>query len=126
MTCFGFSFLILNFLCTGKSRTSPSPDEQNMTVVDASPSPVVSGGLKQPKLSIVPIPTLFVSTTEVTNGPGHINGQPPPSEPLNLRSTAVTSRSATLTWETPLQANGEIVTYSIYYKNDKSSRSVFN
>ncbi|XP_042907153.1 neogenin isoform X2 [Parasteatoda tepidariorum] len=45
-----------------------------------------------------------------------------PSAPLNLTAVIVKTRFITLSWEQPVQRNGPIIAYSVYYREINSSR----
>lgn len=46
------------------------------------------------------------------------------SAPLGLGVTVIGSREATLIWDAPIQRNGNILNYHLYYKEEGSDRCV--
>lgn len=45
-----------------------------------------------------------------------------PSAPRDLQALIVSNRFVTLSWLPPLQTNGEILSYSVYYRQEGSQR----
>lgn len=45
-----------------------------------------------------------------------------PSSPHGVVAVIVSTRFVTLSWKEPLHANGEIIAYSVYYREDQSTR----
>lgn len=47
-----------------------------------------------------------------------------PTPPRGLEARSVSSRLATLSWINPLNSNGEILTYTIFYQQEGSDRLI--
>ncbi|KAK2725812.1 neogenin-like isoform X1 [Artemia franciscana] len=47
-----------------------------------------------------------------------------PSAPRNLEAVIVSSRFVTLQWKEPAKTNGEILAYTVYYKQEDSGREI--
>ncbi|XP_022254822.1 neogenin-like, partial [Limulus polyphemus] len=72
----------------------------------------------------LPLPTLTTHTSVTT--PHVIDDQPlreeVPSSPRKLTAVIVSTRFVTITWQPPALVNGIIIGYSVYYKEEGSSR----
>uniref|UniRef100_A0A914WAK2 Neogenin n=1 Tax=Plectus sambesii TaxID=2011161 RepID=A0A914WAK2_9BILA len=65
---------------------------------------------------------LLVDMADTTSSSAE-NGAPRvPSEPLGLRVTASTSRYVSLRWDAPLRSYGELLAYSVFFKEKNSTR----
>lgn len=45
-----------------------------------------------------------------------------PSEPLNVTAAVVATRFIALSWQPPFEKNGDIIAYSVYFREDSSPR----
>uniref|UniRef100_A0A8C8E236 Neogenin 1 n=1 Tax=Oryzias sinensis TaxID=183150 RepID=A0A8C8E236_9TELE len=72
-----------------------------------------------------PPPSLTPNTTDhVTPGSGGVSGpaSPTPSAPRDVVASLVSTRFIKLTWRPPVEPHGDLLTYSVFYSQDGTSR----
>ncbi|XP_023215993.1 neogenin-like isoform X2 [Centruroides sculpturatus] len=95
------------YQCIGSNPSGNTQSSAQLVILDPDPS----------------VPTFYNSVTT----PQNISGAQPhskdvPSSPRDVVAVIVSTRFVTLSWKEPLHTNGEIVAYSVYYREDQSTR----